>query len=642
MTLRVAAELPSRYRRVRSILTGVTAALALVAIVCSFLAVRYQHRIIEASKYNGTFDFEQATVEILRLQLLLEQGGAVSKPQEVELRYGIVQNRLTVIRSNPLLDGLDRREMVDRIQGEIDAIGRALRSGDPESRSAATGKALAAYVPPMLALSSLSHARTGDEVSRNQKELEFVFALICAVTMALVLFGAVLIVFFFRQNNQLDRVVRTDTMTKLANRVAFNSLLAKPSPDHRAVVIVDVDHFKALNDSWGHEAGDRFLIELAARLRRACVDAELVARIGGDEFAVLYRGPEAQRRSLACCERILLATRRPFVIDGRQVRSSVTMGVRHTEEGNPAEQATLFKDADIALYVAKTAGRDRFRLFHPDDKRLFLRRQRLQDDLAEAVEREELFLAFQPIVDLVSGRTKGFEALLRWRHRELGLIPPSEFIPIAEDSGQILSIGRWVIAQACAQAALWPCDVFVAVNVSARQLTQADLMADVQAGLRDAGILAKRLEIEITESTLIENDAAALDVLHQLRAAECRVSLDDFGTGYASLSYLRRFPFDKIKIDQSFLRDAVDGEDGNAIIETICSLARRLGLAIVAEGVETEAQRRLLERAGCEFGQGYLFDRPLSPPDGMQRLLSEISGSHAPEASRPISAALAM
>ncbi|MET0259181.1 MAG: bifunctional diguanylate cyclase/phosphodiesterase [Methylobacterium sp.] len=614
-------DLPASRRGLRAVLTGVTAVLAVLAILGSLLSVGYLRQITQASRYNATFDFSQSAVELLRLQLALEMRIDGDESDEVALRASILANRINVLQARPR--GSGAADLTDRLRETMGSVQASV--ADPGDLRAARLAAdeLAPFASGLLRLASQSHAALGDEVMGSQHVLTTIFVVLFAVTLGLVGFGVWLVVCIVRQNGKLDRVVRIDPLTGLANRLAFNSKLQMPACGDRGLILVDVDHFKALNDTFGHSAGDRLLREIARRLTKSCADAALIGRIGGDEFAVLYEGGEAERRSRAAAARIVESMRGAVALEGQQIAVSVTMGVALRQEHETEGVEGLFRNADLALYAAKAEGRDRFLVYRPDMSKDHLRRQRLSEDLRHAVDRQEFHLLFQPIVSLETGATAGFEALLRWEHGQLGMVSPTEFIPLAERNGEIVSIGRWVIEAACRQAALWRGDPFVAVNVSATQLMDTELVAHVAACLTRHQIPPARLEIEITESTLIENDEVALRVLHDLRRMGCRVALDDFGTGYASLSYLRRFPFDKIKIDQSFLRGSGGCDEGIAIIAGTCNLARRLNLTIVAEGVETEDHRRLVAEAGCHLAQGYLFDRPLAPRASFARLLRE-------------------
>lgn len=621
--MRAMIDLPVRYRRLKTILTLVTAALALIAVGSSFLAYNYQRHIIEASRYNSTFDLGQTAVELLRLQVALQQSETSGDISDVTFRMSILINRLKILSSSVTKRDPKQNATLEQLTETVSRL-KPLIDGSHDSAVMRTGVAqLQPFVAPVLRLGSVSHASVGDEIQRNQSQLGIIFATICLITMTFVAFGAVLLGFVFRQNAKLDRVLRIDPLTGIANRVGFSASISTKSDVGRAMIILDVDHFKVINDTLGHASGDQLLIELSQRLGIACTGADVIARIGGDEFAVLYSGASASDDAEKCCERILLETRAPFDIDGRLVSSTVSLGVSSTAVGREHGSA-LFKHADIALYEAKKAGRNQSTTFHPDMKEQLTRRQRLRIALASATQEDELFLLFQPIVDLISSKTRGFEALLRWQHSELGLISPAEFIPIAEEAGLIGDIGSWVIDAACQHASFLPKKTFVAVNVSAAQLTNPSLVLHTRACLTRYGVSPQRLEIEITESTLIENDERALAVLHELRLMGCRISLDDFGTGYASLSYLRRFPFDKIKIDQSFLRGASQRSEGVAIIAGTCDLAHRLKLTIVAEGIETEKDLEIVRVAGSHQGQGFFFDKPLTADESVSRMAYEL------------------
>ncbi len=616
-------DLPIRYRRLKIALTLVTSMLALIAVGSSFLAFSYQRHIIEASRYNSTFDLGQTAVELLRLQFALQESETSGDIRDVSFRLSILNNRLNILSSSLADSEPKLKATLKNLEEVVSALEPLVVKPHSPAAMRNAVALLQPFVAPVLRLGSISHASVGDEIQQNQSQLSIIFATICFVTMTFVAFGAVLLWFVFRQNAKLDRVLRVDPLTGIANRVGFSASISKKSDVEQALIVLDVDHFKIINDTLGHAIGDQFLTQLSQRLSSACRGATVVARIGGDEFAILYTGPNAVNEATKCCERILLETREPFKIDGRLVSSTVSLGIG-SATGNPDHGSTLFKNADIALYEAKKAGRDQFTSFHPYMNQQLTRWQHLQKDLGDAIEKSELFLLFQPIVDLATGSTSGFEALLRWQHCELGLISPTEFIPIAEGSGQIGPIGAWVIDAACHQAALLPRQTFIAVNVSAAQLTNPSLVLHTRACLTKHGVSPQRLEIEITESTLIENDERALAVLHELRLMGCRISLDDFGTGYASLSYLRRFPFDKIKIDQSFLRGASHREESIAIIAGTCDLAHRLKLTIVAEGIENDEHREIVRAAGSHQGQGYLFDKPLTAEASIARIDFEL------------------
>jgi diguanylate cyclase (GGDEF)-like protein len=462
-------------------------------------------------------------------------------------------------------------------------------------------------------LSSMAHAEAGDVIAKRQIDLLRVFAGVCAIVVALIVFGFALLGFVFRQHAKAIRIARKDELTGIDNRFALNQkLFSIKASRSRAILLLDVDHFKDINDTLGHLLGDQFLLALSKRLAAVTSEASLFARLGGDEFAILFEGAFAVVQVQTCADAILQSLREPLVIDGHLLRASVSMGMAVLGPDDDQNDVTLMKNADLALYAAKADGRACFRLFDPAMDRALQRRQQLLNGLSQAIAAGELFLVFQPIVTLEDQRIAGFEALLRWRHPEMGLVSPAEFIPVAEESGLILDIGRWVIDEACRVAALWPERVVVSVNISGRQFADSHLYDCIEEALTRHRISPPRLMVELTESILIEHDEDVWDVLLRLRKLGVVISLDDFGTGYASLGYLRRFAFDRLKIDQSFVRSSESDPSSLAIVSAICSLAKSLGLKIVAEGIETQDHCDLVRAAGCHYGQGYLFDRPLS------------------------------
>ncbi|MHC4050501.1 putative bifunctional diguanylate cyclase/phosphodiesterase [Bradyrhizobium sp. 25ACV] len=424
---------------------------------------------------------------------------------------------------------------------------------------------------------------------------------------------------------EAERTVRLDPLTHLPNRVAFNETLEAAlkrlalSGEEFAVLLLDLDRFKEVNDKFGHPAGDEFLVQVASRLRRCTRATEHVARIGGDEFALVMANLARPEDALEIAERFVAAFTEPFRIEGRQIVGATSVGIVLA----PRDGTTpldVMKNADAALYRAKKAGPGTIRFFEASDDRVSRDRKALQSDLEGAIARNELFLVFQPFLDLDESRITGFEALLRWQHPERGLVPPSEFIPIAEETGLIHEIGEWVVRRACATVAEWPDDIRVAVNFSAAQFHNAGILQIVVQALAEAKIAPHRLEIEITESMLLSKYGSAEPVLNALLQLGVTVALDDFGTGFSSLTYLRKLPFSRIKIDQSFIRDMLVQPDCAAIVKSVISLARDLRIAVVAEGVETADQLDYLRQIGCDEVQGYLISRPVSV-DGVLALL---------------------
>jgi diguanylate cyclase (GGDEF)-like protein len=405
-----------------------------------------------------------------------------------------------------------------------------------------------------------------------------------------------------------------DALTGLPNRLLFRermeAVLERIRPGEAAAVLcLDLDYFKDVNDTLGHPAGDA-LLEAVARRLRGCIDSgDLVARLGGDEFAVLQLSEEQSADAELLAQRILEALRQPYDIEGQPAIVSVSIGIAvATESGVSADM--LLKCADLALYRAKADGRGTYRFFEAKMDAEIQARRAIELDLREALERSELEVFYQPLFDLHRRQVSGFEALLRWRHPVRGMIPPTQFIPIAEDLRLINPIGEWVLRRACGDAGSWPEHVKISVNLSPMQFRTEDLVPAVERALARSGLPAHRLEVEITESALLQNNDKVLSTLHQLHALGVRIALDDFGTGYSSLSYLRSFPFDKIKIDQSFVREIGNRSDCLAIVTSIASLARQLGMSTTAEGVETAEQLTELQAAGCDEVQGFYFDRP--------------------------------
>jgi len=388
-----------------------------------------------------------------------------------------------------------------------------------------------------------------------------------------------------------------------------------------AVLCLDLDRFKPVNDTLGHPVGDTLLRTVAERLRSAVRATDLVARLGGDEFAVLQAGHEQPQGAQALAARLVDLVGRSYLIEGHLVNVGASVGVA-LAPGDGADPDRLLTCADLALYRAKDEGRGAFRLFEPEMDARMQARRALELDLRKALALRELELFYQPQLDLETGRVCGFEALLRWRHPERGLVPPAEFVPLAEEIGLIVKIGEWVLRTACREVAGWPDGIGVAVNVSPAQFKSPKLVDVVRGALEASGLPPSRLEVEITESVLLQDDAGNLATLHRLRDLGVRVAMDDFGTGYSSLGYLRSFPFDKIKIDRSFVRDLPGSADCLAIVRAIAGLGSRLDIATTAEGVETAEQMRRIRAEGCDQIQGYLVSRPV-PPAEIPALIAE-------------------
>ncbi|MBV9785929.1 MAG: EAL domain-containing protein [Acidisphaera sp.] len=418
-----------------------------------------------------------------------------------------------------------------------------------------------------------------------------------------------------RAEDKIRFLAHHDALTGLANRIALDdhleSAIRSISGNGRSVAVLclDLDRFKLVNDVRGHHVGDQLLIQVANRIRQDVRECDTIARIGGDEF-VIVQSIADPADAAALARRLVDSLSRPYDINGQLSMIGVSVGIAlHPQNGVAAEE--LLKNGDTALYRAKEEGGTTFRFFHPSMNIRLYERQLLEQDLREAIAENRLTLHYQPICDTDSRQISGFEALLRWTHPVRGAIPPMEFIPMAEETGLIVPLGRWVLETACAEAATWPGDVHLAVNLSPAQFRQPDLPGLVAGILASTGMCGHRLHLEITEGLLIDDTERVAVTLTALKSQGIRISLDDFGTGHASLSYLRRFAFDKIKIDKSFVQSLGDDDEALAIAQAILTLSSTLRLGVVAEGVETELQLQVLRRLRCSQVQGYLLGRPM-------------------------------
>jgi diguanylate cyclase (GGDEF)-like protein len=417
-----------------------------------------------------------------------------------------------------------------------------------------------------------------------------------------------------RADEKIRYLARHDSLTGLANRAVFNDViaeeLARRPKESIGLLCLDLDHFKSVNDTLGHPIGDALLKIVAQRLQTHARDGDIVARLGGDEFAVLQLGGEQPAAAARLSKAIIEALNGTYEISGHHVKVGVSIGIAIAPtDGNDSEM--LMRNADIALYRAKSDGRGVFRFFEAGmDEQMQARRQ-LEMDLRQALMAGQFELHYQPLVDIPTQTINACEALLRWHHPERGLVPPDNFIPLCEEIGLIVDIGEWVMETACKEACLWPDEISVAVNVSPVQFGSMRLVNAVERALEKSGLPAHRLELEITESVLINDTAHTLDLLHRLKALGVRISMDDFGTGYSSLSYLRRFPFDKLKIDRTFIGDLARDPESSAIVRAVIQLANTLGMSTTAEGVENIDQRDLLQALNCKQFQGFLVSRPI-------------------------------
>ena len=429
-----------------------------------------------------------------------------------------------------------------------------------------------------------------------------------------------------RKENEarIEHIAYHDALTGLPNRFALQAHLAQSLADARrnctqlAVMFIDLDRFKTINDSLGHDIGDQLLIAVAQRLRSVMREIDTVARLGGDEFVIVVPGIAATEDAARVAEKVIEVIGQPLVLAGHALHSSPSIGIGiYPSDGADAD--ALMKNADTAMYHAKQHGRNGYHFFTANMNAAATERLLLETQLRGAIQRNELHLAYQPQVQLATGGIVGVEALARWNHPERGTIPPDKFIPVAEEAGLIIALGAWVLEEACRQAMLWDAQglppLRIAVNLSSAQFRDRNLVQHIEQILHRTGLPANRLELEITESAMMENSEQTAEVLRSLGSLGIHLAIDDFGTGYSSLSYLKRFPLGRLKIDRSFVMDLERDANDLAITEGIILLARSLGLAVTAEGIETPAQLDMLKSFGCGEGQGYLFSRPLAPAD---------------------------
>lgn len=434
-----------------------------------------------------------------------------------------------------------------------------------------------------------------------------------------------------RLEDQLTHQALHDPLTKIANRALFRDRV-----DHAlkrlsrnsislAVLFLDLDNFKSINDTMGHAAGDRLLVAVAERLQDCLRSTDTAARLGGDEFAILIESVHRMDEAVMIAERILEVFKQPFDIGGKEIYVGTSIGIA-TASDEEANAEAMLRNADLAMYLAKSDGKGRYVIFEPKMHEALVERVELEADLRRGIEENEFIIHYQPIFDLGSSRVTGMEALVRWQHPRLGLVPPMKFIPLAEETGLIVPLGEWVIVEACKQIQKWRMefqameDLSVTVNISIRQFHQRDLVHTVRRALGESGLRPASLILEITESFMMEDAETTIEKLEQLKALGVRLAIDDFGTGYSSLSYLQRFPVDILKIDKSFIDKLGVGSEGNAVAKAIIMMGDSLNLRTIAEGIEHDHQITELKGLGCESGQGFHFARPL-PSDAVHDFL---------------------
>lgn len=427
-----------------------------------------------------------------------------------------------------------------------------------------------------------------------------------------------------RTEMQLSIMAKYDALTGLANRNLFQDRLqqallrAKRSSSKVALLFLDLDHFKRINDSYGHDVGDLLLMQVADRLRDCVRAPDTIARLGGDEFTVVLEGIQDKQAVSNIAEKIAQVLSEPFFLEEYEVFTSASVGISLYEGGDLIGNQVLLKHSDMAMYSAKRLGRNTYKFFSPKMNEQAKAYMKLEHDLRSALKRKEFFLQYQPQIDAETNCIVGAEALLRWQHPKMGVMHPAAFISIMEESDLIVEAGEWVLREACKEWCSWlengylPINCVISINLSARQFQQQNLAKVVQNVLRETGLNPENLDLEITENILLKNNAANVDLLEELKILGVSISIDDFGTGFSSLNYLKHFPVDRLKIDRSFVKDILNNEKDGAIVSSIMSLAGNLGLEVVVEGVDDQDKLAALRRRGCRIFQGYYFSRPVN------------------------------
>ncbi|MFC0407528.1 putative bifunctional diguanylate cyclase/phosphodiesterase [Roseomonas elaeocarpi] len=613
----------------------ITLFLALAAFSTALLTFHRQAGVAELDRYDGAFDTSQTAVELLRLQADLaaspkEEGSAANGSgataaaegislAEIQLRLDILVNRIAVMRVGENSQRLPTPG-AEALLGQLAAVleGAERHRDDPEALREWLDQ-LRRFNPAVIRLAASAHLRSREKLDEARNALDRDFLFFRLLVLGLILSGAVTLALLWRQNRRMGRQALTDALTGLPNRAAFNQWIAGcPAGGPAALLLVNLDDFKAVSDTGPHADGDTVLRTVGARLRAVLPAGDRVCRLGGDEFAVLRMTAPAATGAAAAVPldalalRLLRAVEMEVPLTSRSIVPCASIGIAQVPG---SDVGMLIRDASLALEEAKRSGGGQFRFFAPAMLRGMEERRTLEADLVRALRQGEFVLYYQPQIDLRDGHVNGYEALLRWQHPVRGLIPPDLFIPLAEETGLIVPIGDWVLGEACREAATWCAGTAggvlpkVAVNLSARQVAGDALPITVARALAASGLEAGRLELEITESALLE-DGDAARILAGLRELGISIALDDFGTGFASLSTLRRFPFSKIKVDRSFVRDMATSPEARAIVQGVSELAQRLGMVTTAEGLETTALVEMARELGCNEGQGYYFGRP--------------------------------
>ncbi|MEP7453683.1 EAL domain-containing protein [Phyllobacterium sp. SB3] len=627
-----------------------------IIICCFMLATGYisydiaerQTALQKFARYNDSWAVGQTVSEYMRLEHRLAAytlGLEGVDRDEVRLRLDIMLGRLELLQQGNLEEfiqrDIQRSELIVKLRNVLETLDQRFDALDTNGLKA-TLRSMAALDGSMTALASASVEFDVALIATAQAELQQLHLIYTGLTGGLIFCGMGLVVLLLRhnnlldsahrktqrltdelrqtskelqtQNNRLEHVAHHDALTGLPNRILFRQDLEARLKSARAggpsavILLLDLDGFKDVNDTLGHDVGDRLLQAVANRLTQAGHNGSLICRLGGDEFAVLTAGLAA-KQAFDFAHRLMNEVSFPYHVNGREIKIGTCIGVAISEMEPDTEE--LFKHADLALYEAKALGPGHACVFQSQMQTNLILKKSFETDLLQALKNGEMEVFYQPQASTSTREICGYEALLRWFHPTRGQVPPSEFVPVAERIGFIHELGEWVLRTACIDAASWPKSLKVAVNLSSVQFRSRDLIKSVVAILAQSGLSPDRLELEITESVLLDKDEQTLETLIQLKAVGIQIAMDDFGTGYSSLGSLQGFPFDKIKIDRSFIRDVTSREDAYAIVKLVTGVGRSLGMTTIAEGIETEEQFERIRQVGCEQVQGYLIGMPL-------------------------------